>query len=612
MHIINSSYILQEHVNGEQALADQQRVSDSMKMQPSLKAWRKKQQQGESPAAVLEEHPPGTTAPRVSPSSQKPRWITHEQWLRLGKSFAAWNAYEHAVQVATHEGRDDPGAPPPGPPIPIASFLDFMCVTECMLPPGTLEWPLSWHSAKKAGNAPGNGQGNEQGEVQGEVQEADEQGHEEEGQGAQQELQEEEVAAELEKELAEELEVAQDVLEPEGDQEEEPAEELEQQGGDPMPPEEEEEEEEAEAGVEDAAIEPATWEPASPMYTEGWRADAAIPPRMKAQHRIAEQLHRRRQTLYRVSLLQIRNVGTRQESVARHLSQSSRVAGAWLHLKPTGFQRLSHRSHVSAIHRLLHVNPEYAHPCHKHPAGGLMDEVHTRTCSLTGLQNLTHDGLQHVLARDIMRGLVGLGGVREKDRAPFHPPPLIDGAAGVAHPGGPGRGREMDSYEMDVTTPSRVLDLPEDDEWHGKGLLVDLSMGEPAARSHRRKAARQQGHLTADRADVKYRHYQPELFDARAQPLFDSDVYALVPFVVETYGCIGMYGHSLLHKLARQCAGGTLEYDHNMYNAALREMRVRLAVGLQRLLFERSQRHRSLAAPRCTRPRPSHAPPAVS
>jgi hypothetical protein len=150
---------------------------------------------------------------------------------------------------------------------------------------------------------------------------------------------------------------------------------------------------------------------------------------------------------------------------------------------------------------------------------------------------------------------------------------------------------------MDLTVPGRVLDLHEDDDWYGKGLLIDVSVGEPAASSHRPKGARKQGSLAEERELTKFRHYQPERFDARAEPLFDDSNYVLVPFALETYGCIGMHGQTLLHKLARHCAGGTLEFDLLAYNAALREMRVRIAVGLQGLLFERSQRHRRLAMP---------------
>jgi hypothetical protein len=91
----------------------------------------------------------------------------------------------------------------------------------------------------------------------------------------------------------------------------------------------------------------------------------------------------------------------------------------------------------------------------------------------------------------------------------------------------------------------------------------------------------------------------------RAAPVFDSQRYVLIPFALETYGCLGMHGHTLLTKLARQCAGGPLEFDLLAYMAALREMRVRIAVGLQRLLFERSQRHRSLAASRSAPQSPS-------
>jgi hypothetical protein len=150
---------------------------------------------------------------------------------------------------------------------------------------------------------------------------------------------------------------------------------------------------------------------------------------------------------------------------------------------------------------------------------------------------------------------------------------------------------------MDLTVPAKVLDLHEDDAWFGKALLIDVSVGEPAASSHRSKGARQQGALAAERELAKFRHYQPERFDVRAAPLFDADNYVLIPFALETYGCVGLHGQTLLHKLARHCAGGSLEFDLMIYNAALREMRVRIAVGLQQLLFERSQRHRRLAMP---------------
>jgi hypothetical protein len=79
----------------------------------------------------------------------------------------------------------------------------------------------------------------------------------------------------------------------------------------------------------------------------------------------------------------------------------------------------------------------YPYACHKHPGDGPMDEVHTRTCPRTGLQNRTHDGLQNVLGRELLRGMGHLGGVREKDRAPFHPPPLGGcGAGGASGAGG--------------------------------------------------------------------------------------------------------------------------------------------------------------------------------
>lgn len=150
--IIHSSHVLQKHVYGEQALADEQCVSEAMKMQPSLKAWRKTMQQGESLAASLDESKSDKTAKRVCPS-RKPRWVTHEPWLRLGRHFSAWDAHENAVEAAADEDGDDPGAPPPGPLIQIASLLDFMCVIECMLPPGTLAWPLPWCKANKVGKA---------------------------------------------------------------------------------------------------------------------------------------------------------------------------------------------------------------------------------------------------------------------------------------------------------------------------------------------------------------------------------------------------------------------------------------------------------------------------
>lgn len=152
------------------------------------------------------------------------------------------------------------------------------------------------------------------------------------------------------------------------------------------------------------------------------------------------------------------------------------------------------------------------------------------------------------------------------------------------------------SYEMDITVPPNAIHLHEEDEWAGKGLMIDVSLGDPMAISHARQASHQQGFVAAKREQEKRDHYQPELKDPRKPPVFDSDTRVLVPFTIEMYGAIGLSGQALLQKLACHCAGGPLEFDLVAYNLTLRMMRVRLAVALQKLLHERSTYHREQAA----------------
>jgi hypothetical protein len=152
--------------------------------------------------------------------------------------------------------------------------------------------------------------------------------------------------------------------------------------------------------------------------------------------------------------------------------------------------------------------------------------------------------------------------------------------------------------EMDITVPAGAIDLLPEDPFAGKSLLIDLSFGEPTATTYVNRASKRQGFVAEEREKTKRQHYQPEQQDPTSPPRFDAERYVLVPFTMETYGALGATGHSLLHKLARHCAGGPQDYDIVAYNLSLREMRVRLAVGLQKLLYDRSCRHRALASPR--------------
>jgi hypothetical protein len=151
---------------------------------------------------------------------------------------------------------------------------------------------------------------------------------------------------------------------------------------------------------------------------------------------------------------------------------------------------------------------------------------------------------------------------------------------------------------MDITVPAGAIDLLPEDPFAGKTLLIDLSFGEPTATTYVNRASKKQDFVAEEREKTKRQHYQPEQQDPASPPRFDAERYVLVPFTMEMYGALGATGHSLLHKLARHCAGGPQDYDIVAYNLSLREMRVRLAVGLQKLLHDRSCRHRAVASPR--------------
>jgi hypothetical protein len=243
----------------------------------------------------------------------------------------------------------------------------------------------------------------------------------------------------------------------------------------------------------------------------------------------------------------------------------------------------------------------YPIPCHQHPKGGPLTDLHVRTCVLSGLQTIQHDGFQDVVHHEILQGVAHLPGVSRKDTTPFVEYQLHQAAVAPPPVGTGARGRAKGEREMDLVLRANTLMVAEDDPLAGKRVLIDVSFVEPLAATYVAKAAHQQGFCAAKREGDKRDHYQPELKDPTATPCFDADLYVLVPFAVESYGTVGMEAQTLLKKLACHTAGGPQEFDLLAYNESLREMRVRMAVAIQRLPFDRSRSHYARA---CKRPPP--------
>jgi hypothetical protein len=231
----------------------------------------------------------------------------------------------------------------------------------------------------------------------------------------------------------------------------------------------------------------------------------------------------------------------------------------------------------------------YPRPCHQHRQDGLLTESHTRTCPLTGLQNVQHDSMQRCVAKDICGRLGHVSGVLTKQTFPFLQSEL----------GQPPRARPL---EMDIVIPRDALQLADDSAWAGKALLVDITLSEPTAGTHVRRAAATALATACSAERRKREHYGDPTLEGDLPLTYDPAVYHLVPFAVEMYGALGPSAQLFIQNLARHIAGGPEQLDLAVYACVMRTIRTTLAVELQRSLAWRSLRHQVLAGSVPARP----------
>jgi hypothetical protein len=271
---------------------------------------------------------------------------------------------------------------------------------------------------------------------------------------------------------------------------------------------------------------------------------------------------------------------SREQALARTLSQSGRGAQAWVKAYIWNGMEINSLHTQLAVRRGLGIWTTFApSSCPYHgsrEAAHANDRInathHAITCPNTGLASTSH---HDVAANGVVMALHSAGvppsAVRREQMSCFDGPGAMSARAAAI--------KSNKTFRMDLVLDASALARARSVEFRNKNILIDVTVTNPAAVSHiTARSDRTAGVAAADGEQKKRTKYI-----VTHGPTFSAATSTLVPFAMETYGRLGDDAHKFVAALVEHGSRVTGQAP----SALTTKIYQRLSVALQRAVSRR-------------------------